>query len=231
MVTRNNQIKETKHLKNVIILFIGIIFIAILWAFINHANSNKVASPISKTHIASQPTISLPTGRITNISNEKTYNYPGNYFSFSYPSNWSLKIQPLYSQAPFTTQLNISPPNAPKSYASGNNAITIRAYRSSSLINAADQFETTLTPALSQYLKINGNQAIFQQYSQAPSLNKETYTDDVYAINKGNTTVVLYFRVNESAMSAGNGFSTTPSFNESSMLPILNSIVMSIKFD
>lgn len=175
-------------------------------------------------------TMSLPTGSVDIGGGRKAYTYPGSYFRLTYPQTWSLTTQPIYNASPFSIELNVTPSQAPTAYAGGKQGITIRAYKSADLAYAASQFETTAAPTQSQYLTINGYKALFQQYAQSPSANNETYTDDIYAVNKGSVTVVFYFRVSESAMPASAGLPATPAFDQSSLLPQFNSVVASISF-
>ena len=221
---------EDRVLLKVVFLLMIVVVVAAVW-FFGHYNHQKNTVLYSKTTISNRETNYLPTGSVDNAGKRTTYTYPGNYFMISYPSDWTIKTTTVYYSSPFPIELNLVPPEAPLVYASGTEAVTVRAYKSMSLSAAVDQFETTQAPTQSESLIINGYPAIFQQYVQSPSLNNETYTDDIYAVLKGSTTVVFYFRVSESTMPASAGLSQTPAFNETMLLPVFNGIVTSLQFN
>ena len=213
---------------------VGLMLVALVfavWFFGYYKHPNKPSFISSKSTISGNENYSLPTGAINNDVTRKTYVYPGNYFKIAYPFNWTLKTRTVFYSSTLPVEVNLIPPDAPLAYASGTEAVTIRAYKSMSLSAAADQFETMPTPTQSEHLIINGYPAIFQQYVQSPSLNNETYTDDIYAVLKGSLTVVFYFRVSESTMPASAGLSQTPAFNEIKLLPVFNGIVTSLQFN
>lgn len=213
----------------VILLLFVVVATAAVWYF--GYRSHRGRSVLHSVSTAGTATELLPTGSIQDTGTRKIYVYPGGYFQFSYPSNWTISPIPIYNTTPFSTEVNIIPPNAPATYAGGTEAVTVRAYQSIDLANAAAQFETTSTPVQSEYLMIGGYRAIFQQYAQSPSLNNETYRDDIYAVTMGNMTVVFYFRVTESAMKASAGLAVAASFNETNLLPAFNAMVASLKFN
>jgi hypothetical protein len=187
---------------------------------VTSTNSSSHQSATAPPAIATQKVapINLPTGPNSTSQGLKTYDYPGGYFSFSYPSTWifSAKTQPGASS--LSPLITISPPGAVQA-----EAATVTAYRSASLASALNQnfSGSGTTVENSQSLTINGYNAVYQQ-----NVISDSFVDDTYALASGKTTVVISFRVSQDA-SADNGLSN---YVANGLLPQFNDIIASLKF-
>lgn len=210
------------------LIIVAVVIIGTFWKVFRQHSVNNGSSSILSLNNSTQKTTSLPTGPLDSGAKLTTYTYPGNYFKLSYPSSWTLTTQPTYNGGPFSERLNITPPQAPQLFAGATEAVTVSVFQSLGLKSAISRLATAPTPSKSQYLTINGNRALFQQYTLSP--NSETHIDDNYAITNGTVTVEFYFRVSESAMPASGNLPAVAAVNEQSLLPQFNSIVASLQF-